>query len=289
MMKLINFLVLLLLSISSQTYALQCPKWLQPVCTSTCVVRNCLSPLFECLKDSVCAANLEKMGPCMGTLKPTDPLYPYKCMTPDNKKRDDFLHCVIQEHKCSPIVRNDTRYPKCEMSSIMPNGKIKGDPNFNMKDLNGIWYKVRAWRLGEPLECFGCQRARFFNNNDTAVHFQSNWSMPDINDKPALMSVTSEMSIRTDGGFGALYNIGTMFGMDYMEPYMVVKDASAEKEPFIFLYVCGSTMQGNYTTAFVLARKPTLSSTASIQVAEVAQSIGLNYKDFCINNNTCFD
>ena len=140
---------------------------------------------------------------------------------------------------------------------IVNNGKIKGDPNFNMKDLNGIWYKVRAWRLGEPLECFGCQRARFFNNNDTAVHFQSNWSMPDINDKPALMSVTSEMSIRTDGGVGALYNIGTMFGMDYMEPYMVVKDASAEKEPFIFLYVCGSTMQGNYTTAFVLARKPT--------------------------------
>ena len=137
MMKLINFLVLLL-SISSQTYALQCPKWLQPVCTSTCVVRNCLSPLFECLKDSVCAANLEKMGPCMGTLKPTDPLYPYKCMTPDNKKRDDFLHCVIQEHKCSPIVRNDTRYPKCEMSSITPNGKIKGDPNFNMKDLKSV-------------------------------------------------------------------------------------------------------------------------------------------------------
>ena len=268
---------------------LSCPKWLQPLCTSACVVKNCLPPLFECLKDSTCSSNLKKMGPCMATLKPSDPLYPYKCMVPDNVKRDNFLHCVIQEHKCAPISRNDTRYPKCDMAKIMPEGHITGDKDFRMEDLSGVWYKVRAWKLGEPFECEGCQRARFFDNNDTSVSFQSNWTMNDIDDKPALMSVVSHMSLRKDGGVGALYNSGTMFGMNYMEPYMVVKDARADKEPFIFMYVCGSTMQGNYTTAFVLAQKPTLGTEAETKVAQVAESIGLHYADFCTNNNTCFN
>ena len=290
-----NILVIVTLAVTllfcpstSVNELIQCPKWLQPVCTSSCVVKNCLTPLFACIKDPVCSSNLKKMGPCMATLKPTDPLYPYKCMVPDNEKRDSFLHCVIQEHKCAPIARNDTRYPKCRMSKIMPNGNIGGDKNFKMEDLKGVWYKVRAWKLGEPFECEGCQRARFFNNNGTNVDFQSNWTMSDVDDKPTLMSVISDMSIRKDGGVGALYNSGTMFGMDYMEPYMVVKDASAQQEPFLFLYVCGSTMQGNYTTAFVLAQKPTLSAAASNEVAKIAQSIGLDYNDFCVNNNTCF-
>ena len=37
---------------------------------------------------------------------------------------------------------------------------------------------------------------RFFDNNDTSVSFQSNWTMNDIDDKPALMSVVSHMSLR---------------------------------------------------------------------------------------------
>ena len=100
--------------------------------------------------------------------------------------------------------------------------------------------------------------------------------MNDIDDKPALMSVVSHMSLRKDGGVGALYNSGTMFGMNYMEPYMVVKDARADKSR---LYSCtyGCTMQGNYTTAFVLAQSPTLGKVAETKVAQVAESIGLRY------------
>ena len=50
----------------------------------------------------------------------------------------------------------------------MPEGHITGDKDFRMEDLSGVWYKVRAWKLGEPFECEGCQRARFFDNNDTS-------------------------------------------------------------------------------------------------------------------------
>ena len=37
-----------------------------------------------------------------------------------------------------------------------------------------------------------------FDNNDTSVSFQSNWTMNDIDDKPT--SVVSHMSLRKDGG-----------------------------------------------------------------------------------------
>ena len=265
---------------------ISCPKWLQPVCTSSCVIKHCLPPLYACMKDTVCRSNLEKMGPCMASLKPTDPRYPYACMVPDNKLRNNFLHCVIQEYKCAPI-HPGPEYPVCRMSGVLPGGDIHGDANFSIADMNGIWYKVRAWKLGEPFECLGCQRAEFFKTS-TGVNFQSNWTENDINNVPTRMSVMSHMELRSTGGAGALENHGSMFGLNYREPYLVVKDASREEEPYLFFYVCGRTMQGNYTTAFVLARKPTLSSSVENEIANVASSIGMNWRDFCTNNNTCF-
>ena len=58
----------------------------------------------------------------------------------------------------------------------------------------------------------------------------------------------------------------------------------------MFLYVCGGTIQGNYTTAFVLARQPhiTLPETKAA-MSTIAASIGMHMPDFCTNNNTCFD
>ena len=79
-----------------------------------------------------------------------------------------------------------------------------------------------------------------------------------------------------------------MFGLNYAEPYLVIKDASASSEPFLFFYVCGSTMQGNYTTAFVLGKTPTLGVEADKAASLVAEKFGLKWSDFCVNNNTCF-
>lgn len=265
-----------------------CPKWLQPVCTSSCVIKNCLPPLFKCLEDSTCRGNLEKMGPCMATLKPTDPRYPYACMVPDNKLRNDFLHCVIQEHKCAPILPGP-KYPSCRMADVVPKGDIHGDKYFKISDLKGKWHKVRAWKLGEPFECLGCQSAEFTQTTAGEVAFQSNWTEDDIKNTPTPMSVVSHMKARPSGGPGALENSGSMFGLNYVEPYLVVKDASVSSEPFLFFYVCGSTMQGNYTTAFVLGKTPTLSAEAEKAASLVAESIGLKWSDFCVNNNTCFN
>ena len=80
-----------------------------------------------------------------------------------------------------------------------------------------------------------------------------------------------------------------MFGLTYWEPYTLVKDGSHEKEPFMFFYVCGGTLQGNYTTAFALSKQPHLTPTLHSRLAEVATSIGIEDSQFCTVDNTCFD
>jgi len=79
-----------------------------------------------------------------------------------------------------------------------------------------------------------------------------------------------------------------MFGLTYWEPYTVVKDGSLDDEPFVFFYVCGGTLQGNYTTAFALAKTPWLTPSLHTRLSGIATSIGLHDSDFCTVNNTCF-
>ena len=84
-----------------------------------------------------------------------------------------------------------------------------------------------------------------------------------------------------------LFNTGEMFGLTFWEPYTVVKTALDEEEPYLFFYVCGGTLQGNYTTAFALATKPVLKDPTSLR--RQVEKIGLKWTDFCTVDNKCFD
>jgi hypothetical protein len=53
--------------------------------------------------------------------------------------------------------------------------------------------------------------------------------------------------------------------------------------------VCGGTMNGNYTTAFALAKTPYLGDVGRASLARDVASLGMNWtRDFCTVNNTCF-
>jgi len=120
------------------------------------------------------------------------------------------------------------------------------------------------------------------------VSFNSTWHQPDAEGKLHVVNVVAAMSPDPSRGVGKYFNTGEMFGLTYWEPYTIVKDATNEREPFVFFYVCGGTLQGNYTTAFALARTPTPSASLHARLATVAASIGLHQADFCQNDNTCF-
>ena len=48
------------------------------------------------------------------------------------------------------------------------------------------------------------------------------------------------------------------------------------------------TLQGNYTTAFVLGRSPTVGAATQQRLAAEAKRIGLSWDDFCTVDNRCF-
>ena len=87
-----------------------------------------------------------------------------------------------------------------------------------------------------------------------------------------------------------MYNTGQMFGLTFWENYTVVRDASREGvDPYVLFYVCGGTLDGNYTTTFALARTPTLGAAGRARLAADVRALGMNWtRDFCTVNNTCF-
>merc|ERR1712072_526047 len=267
----------------ADSVAWACPQWLPNfACDPVCIVKNCHGILGDCGKDKGCRpALLDSMG-CMSTHSKTNFSAQTACMVPDNKMRDEVFNCMIEQHKCIKVAdKNSTRYPACRDTTV------RGDANMSLAHMPGEWYKVRSWRLGEPIECMSCQKAKFSLNGTDAVVFNSTWWEPDIKGELHEMNVVADMALDPHRGPGKLYNTGLMFGLTYWEPYTIVKDGSQEDEPFIFFYVCGGTLQGNYTTAFAVGKQPHLTPTLHKRLADIAAGIGLHDSDFCTVNNTC--
>ena len=274
---------------STATASFECPKWLGPICTSGCIAAHCAGPLSECIVDTECRARLQGMGKCMqGSNQTTDALYPYDCLVPNNDKVNAFLNCAMEKHPCVNASSTPTPvYPVCR------DHEIAGDAAFRVGDLAGQWHKVHSWRLGEPIECQPCQNVTLELEPEYTpeqVQFFSHWVMPDYTGHLFNMSAVSTMAARGGGQPDSkLYNQGLMSGLSFHEPYTVVASQTKEQgEPFVFFYVCGGTLQGNYTTAFVLARKPAVGAATQAQLAAVAKRIGLSWSDFCTVDNSCF-
>jgi FtsP/CotA-like multicopper oxidase with cupredoxin domain len=263
-----------------------CPSWFgQPLCSGACIVAHCASQITKCISNITCRTRLVDMNKCMKN--PSKSIYwPSDCLIPDNKMLDDFFHCAMEEHPClNASAVQPPAYPLCKDNSI------SGDNSFSVAELwNKTWYKVHSWKLGEPVECMPCQSAIFSQSTKypTVSDFHSTWKNPDENGTLWPMHADALLGPRNSEKWasGKLYNYGEMFGLTFEENYTVVTNGLREKEPYLFFYVCGQTLQGNYTTAFVLATKPTMINSSSLR--QNVERIGLKWKDFCVVNNTCF-
>ena len=284
-------------------------RWLAPICESACIVEHCLGPMAACVGDGACRQRLMAILSCMGGARnqTTDPLFPDDCMVPDNKKVDAFLYCSMQEHRCAPAFINAPVYPACQDATLVgANGTVGlGDATFTgLPQLAGPrpWYKIHGWTLGEPIECQPCQSVQFdlqgggggggggAGNSNSSAAFLSNWTMP--NTKGQIFNMTAAATIAPRGGglpHSKLVNEGRMFGLDFHEPYTVLDHEPEGDDAFVFFYVCGQTLQGNYTTALVLGRRPEgVGAATRARLATVAARNGLAWPDFCDVDNTCF-
>ena len=267
----------------------KCPSWFgQPICDIECVAAHCSKEISACIEDRNCRERLSVMTNCMKNKT----IYPSDCLVPDNMLLDNFIHCSMEEHPCLKTPSKPAVYPPCRDHTI------PGDPSFVLSKLYNpprTWYKVHGWVLGEPIECMPCQTATFTPIDPNAtktptsgVTFRSTWLNPDGHNVLWHMNATATIKYRLNNtDHSKLNNTGVMFGLTFREPYTVVAAALDEDEPYLFFYVCGGTLQGNYTTSFVLSTKPTLKHNTSLRAH--VERIGLKWKDFCTVDNKCFD
>ena len=274
-----------------------CPKWLSGVCDAVCTATSCGSELVSCMTDGTCRNSLMSVTGCMATGNASSRYFPDDCLTPDNAKRDDFLFCAIEKHHCM-TPGNSPVYPTCRDDEAP--SPLQGDASFKWSHLPGKWYKVHSWLLGEPVECMPCQRVQLIREGDNSsvvpgtVTFDSYWNSPDVHGKWWNMSATAQLGPRTWNASAPpakMFNTGVMFGLTFWENYTIVSDKSQEKvDPYLLFYVCGGTMNGNYTTAFALAKTPYLGDVGRASLAKDVTSLGMNWtRDFCTVDNSCFE
>lgn len=179
---------------------------------------------------------------------------------------------------------------------------MPGDASYKPSHLLGHWWKVRAWTKGEMYECRPCGQVNFYpyhtlpwptkapeDTTDYAI-ISSTWYEKDDAGTTWVVNETSLFGPRPGHvGFPEEQNHrGVMYGLSYLENFTIVHDGTQEKEPFFFLYGCGSTIQGGYVTGFVMAKMPHATPTLSERIAQIAKQNGFDENDaWCEVDNTC--
>jgi len=281
-----------------------CPGFLKPFCSLyniTECASQCKAQLTACTSDTTCRSSLAGAGECMATsqFRNTSAQNALTCLIPDNQLRDAFFQCLLETHQCIDVPQDGPIYPKCRDT------QIAGASSFAPSSLAGDWWKVSGWTKGEPYECRPCSKVQFWNaslspsvpggkdapskTDPETMIISSTWQELDPKGKVCQMNDTSYFGPRPARyGFPAkMQHYGAMLGLSYQENFTVVHDGTQEAEPFLFLYGCGESLQGAYTTGLVLATVPEVSATLQARIGSVASANGFDAKDWCEVDNSC--
>mmetsp|Transcript_97673 Transcript_97673/g.173996 ORF Transcript_97673/g.173996 Transcript_97673/m.173996 type:complete len:534 (-) Transcript_97673:28-1629(-) len=285
--------------------AFQCPGFLKPICDiadSTKCVASCVPLLKDCIKDKECVESMKTMGMCMAKMKQKNASADetQACLVPDNKLRSNFVYCLMDDPGCVKVPIPPSTYPMCQ------DADLPGDSKFSLENVLGDWYKVMGWKKGELVECLPCQEVKFWKylpsqplpwpsplppngTEDTYTVISSSWHEQDANGKYWPMNQTSLWGPRAGrAGFpGKQFSAGTMFGVGYQENYTVIHDGSQSVEPFMILYACGRTKQGDYVSGLILAKTPMVSTSLQHVISKYLEANGFDTHDWCDVDNSC--
>jgi hypothetical protein len=132
----------------------------------TCLVDKCSLQAKACLADDPsCRKGLTCTAKCMG-----DNSCITGCMARyGDKNLDNFLKCTIEDNSCIKVAILDGEQDKSgqEPRSIAPVVK-----NFNMRSMEGSWYKVVGFNPN--YDCYACQRNTFSTADNTGVPLLQN-------------------------------------------------------------------------------------------------------------------
>lgn len=192
----------------------------------TCLLDKCSLQAKACLADDPsCRKGLTCTAKCMG-----DNACITGCMARyGNKNLDNLLKCTIEDNKCIKIAILEGGADKLGQEPRPPAPTI---PNFNLKTLEGSWYKVVGFNPN--YDCYACQRNTFnapesggnmFAASDR-LQMDVEFSMPRLlpDGSPPPPSNTREMIESRPGVDDALFGSKTIALNDYSTHETMVFD-----------------------------------------------------------------
>lgn len=275
-----------------------CPTWLGPICKVWTCATGCLPQIKDCIADTVCKAALIHASACSAKYEAAGKSAnaALACFVPVNDLRDKVFFCLLDEHHCIHPAKDNTSYPTCKDDSF------KGDASYQPAHLIGDWWKNFGWTKGEMYECRPCGRVTFSpfrvlpwptatpeNTTDYAI-IASNWYELDDQNRTWNVNETSYFGPRPGHkGFPEKQNHrGVQYGLSYLENFTMLHDGTQEAEPFLFLYGCGSTIQGAYITGFVMSKNKVPSATLKARIFDIAKQNGFDDEsEWCTVDNSC--
>lgn len=201
----------------------------------TCLVDKCSLQAKSCLaEDPSCRKGLTCTAKCMG-----DNSCITGCMARyGNKNLDNLLKCTIEDNSCIKVAILDGGQ---DMRGQEPRSIAPVVDNFNMRSLEGAWYKVVGFNPN--YDCYACQRNTFSTVENTGIPLLQNpianemevdveFSMPRMLPDGSPLPPKNEKENIVSNVDGLVYGSNSVGLNDYSTHEVMVFDQTSASEKF---------------------------------------------------------
>mmetsp|Transcript_25418 Transcript_25418/g.35424 ORF Transcript_25418/g.35424 Transcript_25418/m.35424 type:complete len:628 (-) Transcript_25418:317-2200(-) len=244
-----------------------------------CLFQKCRLELFECLANTVCAANLVCLSTCTG--RPDEIDCQVKCGDLfQTSAIDKFNDCAISRGKCVPQKPDDDLYPVPQPESLVP--------SFDMAKFTGNWYITMG--ANKLFDTFDCQLHTFrYDDKKKSVTGDIRWrvSTPD----GGYLQREVQQTFRQDKNEPALLiNDGNEF-LHYSDNWYIASAQFEDKDTdHVFVYYRGTNdAWDGYGGAVLYTRTATVPKGLEATIKEACAKLppGVQYSTLVKTNNQC--
>lgn len=239
-----------------------------------CFLTSCGQQTKDCFTNSRCLKGALCLSRCRGG---------QECATGcfaefGGQKLDAWLNCTVEKEKCVSVPPQLIDVKKWFTENVP-----KKDPNFDVKSLNGRWYKVRGYN--PKYDCYKCQPNTFeYKEGDPVLKADIQLRVPKLKSELFWQNTIQErLQILPPDDRATFRAKGEIFGLTFDEDWYVL----AGDDDFKLVAYKGQNLQDIYEGAFIYSRSPTLPASIEAKVRKAAEAQGYTWSKFCVVDNAC--
>ncbi|KAK9810810.1 hypothetical protein WJX73_009081 [Symbiochloris irregularis] len=238
----------------------------------TCLLTSCQVALARCLGDGECLENLACLNLCNN--KKDETACQIRCGDLySDAAISTFNACAVSDKKCVP-----QRVDSGPGAQVPTEDKLS--KSFDLDNFQGRWYITAG--LNPLFDQFDCQEHYFGVPEPGKLVAKINWRIPRGKQDFIERSVVQRFVQQENPAL--LLNHGNSY-LHYEDDWFIIK-SRPDVYNFIFYRGNNDAWKG-YTGGTVYTRAATLPEEYIPELKEAAESIGLNWADFKITDNSC--